>query len=261
MKSTIRKTLLTLQSEASFLARIKERFYFHARHLLRIPHENDFKALKLIRSSSEECYVDVGANRGQSIESTLLFKPDAQVVSFEPNPLLAQELERQYRSRKNIRIVSKGLADSVGQFTLFVPQYKRIICYDLASLDRESATNWINGQRVFGFDPAKLNIAEFKCEVSTLDMQHVKPIFIKVDVQGLEYNVLNGARETLRQWEPVLLIEDFRGDPRTAVLAEELGYEEYGFDGLSFEKGKNSGDNSFLITPRRFKDLQASSRC
>src|SRR5215472_5871852 len=226
MKSTIRKTLLTLQSEASFLTRIKEGFYFYARRLLRIPHENDFRALKLIRSSSEECYVDVGANRGQSIESTLLFKPGAHVVSFEPNPLLARELERRYRSRKNIRIVPKGLADSAGQFTLFVPRYKRVICYDLASLDRESAAHWINGQRVFGFDPAKLNISEFPCEVSTLDLQHLKPAFIKVDVQGLEYNVLKGAKQTLRQWEPILLIEDFRGDPRTAVLAEELGYEE-----------------------------------
>lgn len=261
MKSAIRKTLLTLQSEASFLARIKEGFYFRARRLLSIPHENDFKALKLIRSSCEECYVDVGANRGQSIESTLLFKPEAQVVSFEPNPLLAGELERRYGSRKNIRIVSKGLADSVGQFTLFVPQYKRVICYDLASLDRGSAANWINGQRVFGFDPAKLNISEVKCEVSTLDLQHLKPVFVKVDVQGLEYNVLNGAKETLRQWEPILLIEDFWGDPRTAALAEELGYEEYGFDGVSFQKGENSGDNAFLITPRRFKDLQAASRC
>lgn len=260
MKSTIRKTLLTLQSKASFLTRIKEGLYFHARHLLRIPHENDFKALKLIRSSSEECYVDVGANRGQSIESTLLFQPDALVVSFEPNPLLAQELERRYRSRKNIRIVPKGLADSVGQFILFVPQYKRVICYDLASLDRESAASWINGQRVFGFDPAKLHVSEFKCEVSTLDMQQLKPVFIKVDVQGLEYNVLNGAKETLRQCEPILLIEDFRGDPRTAVLADELGYEEYRFDGVSFHKGENSGDNSFLMTPRRFRDLQAGNR-
>jgi FkbM family methyltransferase len=261
MKSTIRKILLTLQSEFSFLTDIKESLYFHARLLLRIPHENDFKALTLIRSSSQQCYVDVGANKGQSIESMLLFKPDAQVVSFEANPMLAQKLERRYGSWKNIRIVPKGLADSVGQFTLFVPRYKRVICYDLASLSRESAANWINEEKVFRFDPAKLNISEFKCEVCTLDMQHLKPAFIKVDVQGLEYNVLNGARETLRQWEPILLIEDFRGDPRTAVLAEELGYEEYRFDGVSFKKGKNTGDNSFLITPQRFKELQASSSC
>jgi FkbM family methyltransferase len=259
MKSTIRKVLLTVQSEASFITGAKESFYSHARHLLRIPHENDFKALKLIRSTSQECYVDVGANKGQSIESILLFKPDAQIVSFEPNPALAQKLELRYGSRENIRIVPKGLADSVGQFTLFVPCYKRIACYDLASLDRNSAANWINEERVFGFDPARLTISEFKCEVSTLDLQQLKPVFVKVDVQGFEYNVLNGARETLRRCEPILLVEDFRGDPRTALLAEELGYEEYRFDGTSFQKGANSGDNSFLITRRRIKELQTSN--
>src|SRR5262249_10105906 len=153
------------------------------------------------------------ANKGQSIESILLFKPDAEIVSFEPNPSLAHKLTMRYKRRRNIHIVAKGLADSVGQFTLFVPCYKQAVCEDLASLDRESAANWIDEKRVFGFDPAKLFIAELKCEVSTLDMHQLAPIFMKVDVQGYEYNVLNGARETLRRWEPILLVEDFRGDP------------------------------------------------
>jgi FkbM family methyltransferase len=259
MKRTIKKVLITLQSEAPFLKGAKQGFYSHTRRLLRIPHENDFQALKLIPFSMQGCFLDVGANQGQSIESILLFKPDAQIISFEPNPGLAQKLERRYKHRKNIRIVAQGLADSVGQFALFVPSYKSLICDDLASLDRASAANWINKQRVFGFDPAKLTVTEVKCQVGTLDMLQLAPIFMKVDVQGYEYNVLNGARETLRRWEPILLVEDFKGDPRTARVAEELGYREYLFDGTSFREGTTTGDNSFLMTPRRLKDLQGSS--
>lgn len=255
MKSTIRKLLLTLQSEASFLTGAKESFYRSTRRLLRMPHENDFRLLKQIRSASDDCYVDVGANKGQSIESILLFKPDAQIVSFEPNSALAQKLEARYKFRKNIRIVPKGLADSAGQFTLFIPHYKHILCYDLASLDRNSAANWITSERVFRFDPSRLSVSEFRCEVSTLDSQQLKPVFIKVDVQGYEYHVLNGARETLARYEPILLVEDFKGDSRTARLVKELGYEEYQFDGRSLRKASGNPENSFLITPRRIKDL------
>jgi FkbM family methyltransferase len=261
LRRTVKKAVMTLVSEAPFLKEVKECAYFHVRRVLRIPHESDFKVLKLIRSSSKGCYVDVGANLGQSIESILLFRPEAQIVSFEPNPRLAQKLEIRYEHLRNVRIVAYGLADSVGQCTLFVPSYKGLVCDDLASLDKESAASWLNTQTVFGFDPAALSIAEVRCEVSTLDMQQLAPIFVKVDVQGYEYNVLNGARETLGRWEPILLVEDFRGDPRTARLAEELGYEEYGFDGASLRKGSSRSDNSFLITPRRIKDLQALSPC
>lgn len=259
MKSTIRKSLLTLQSEVAFLTGVKEAFYRFSRRLLRIPHENDFRLLKLVRSDADDCYIDVGANKGQSIESILLFKPDARIVSFEPNVGLAQKLEMRYGGRENIRIVPKGLADSAGRFTLFVPQYKHILCYDLASLDKQAAATWITSDRVFGFDPSRLSVFEFACEVSTLDSQQLNPVFIKVDVQGYEYHVLNGARETIKKHEPILLVEDFKGDPRTARLAEELGYEEYQFDGTSLRKGPSNQENSFLLTPRRMKDLVTSA--
>jgi hypothetical protein len=82
--------------------------------------------------------------------------------------------------------------------------------------------------------------------------QKLAPCFIKVDVQGWEYNVLNGGRETLRNFEPVLLVESFREDPRMVKLAEEIGYEEYYFDGCFLRKGSPSEvPNSFLMTPSR----------
>ncbi len=137
-----------------------------------------------------------------------------------------------------------------------MPSYKGFVYDGLASLDRDAAASWINEERVFGFDPSRLRISAVQCDVSTLDTQQLVPFFIKVDVQGHEYNVLNGGRETLRQYEPILLIEAFRGDPRTVKLAEELGYEEYHFDGSYLRNGSPSGgSNSFLITPAKAKRL------
>jgi FkbM family methyltransferase len=256
VKQNLRKLLLTVQSDFPFVAGAKERLYYHSRRYLRIPHESDFRILTLIRASSQDCYIDVGANKGQSIESILLFKPDAQIISFEPNPGLAGQLAKRYKHRKSIQVMAQGLADRMGQFTLFVPFYKRLPCYDLASLNRDSAANWINEDRVFGFNSTRLRIAEVECQVSTLDTHKLSPIFMKIDVQGFEYNVLKGALTTLRRSEPVLLIEDYRGDPRTIQLAESLGYQEYRFDGAQLVRGQTRGDNSLLITPTRVQQLR-----
>lgn len=261
MDESAKKILRTLQSEFPLLKELKEGLYFHGRRALRIPHESDFKALRLIPKSCPGVYVDVGANHGQSIESILLFRPEARIVSFEANPMLAEKLVRRYKGHENIRVIPTGLADKPGGFVLFVPSYKGFVYDGLASLEKTAAVSWINGKTVLGFDPNNLAIAEVPAAVETLDKYNLSPAFMKVDVQGYEYNVLRGAEETLRAFEPVLLIEDFASDQRTIQFAAKLGYDEYHFSGRSLRKGAPpAGPNSFLITPARMKTLMQSSQ-
>jgi FkbM family methyltransferase len=253
---TIKKVFRTLQSEFAFLKETKDSLYLYGRRRLAIPHERDFRAVARIPISTQGCFVDVGANQGQSIQSILLAQPTAKIVSFEANPVLSQTLASRYKNQDNVLVISKGLSDSAGTFTLFVPSYKGFVYDGLASLDRYAAASWINEKTVFRFDPSKLTVAELHCTVDTLDAHQLAPVFIKVDVQGCEYNVLNGGKETLRRYEPVLLVEAFRSDPRTVQLLEELGYEEYYFDGSFLRKGSHmKGLNSFLITPGKIETL------
>ena len=250
-----------MQSELPFVKEAKDSIYLSARRSLRIPHERDFEALKIIPAYWPGSFVDVGANQGQSIESIRLFRPDAQVISFEANPGLALQLASRYGRQKNIHVVAKGLGDSPGRFTLFVPSYKGFLYDALGSLDKHAAGAWISDRTVFGFDAAKLSIAEMECQVDTLDAQQLAPVFMKLDVQGYEYNVLNGGRETLKTYEPILLVETFRDDARTVQLAEELGYEEYYYRrGFLWRGAPLDGPNSFLMTRRRYEALVEASR-
>src|SRR4030088_2897925 len=79
----IKKLIRTAQSEMAFLKEAKDSLYLHGRRLLRRPHEKDFLALAAIPDKLSGCYVDVGGNQGQSIESIKLVKPNASVISFE----------------------------------------------------------------------------------------------------------------------------------------------------------------------------------
>jgi hypothetical protein len=121
LDESIKKVLRTVQSEFPFLKEAKENFFLHARRRLAIPHERDFNVLASIPAPAQECFVDIGANHGQSIESILLLQPDARIVSFEANRPLAQKLTLRYRCHDNVRVIAKGLSDWSGRSTLFVP--------------------------------------------------------------------------------------------------------------------------------------------
>lgn len=250
MKKTTRilkKILRTVQSEFPMLKQTKEVSFLHLRRLLRLPHEKDFYFIKSISDVDERCYVDVGANWGQSVESILLFKPNAQIVAFEPNIMLAERLRYLYRNKPNVRIVGKGLADRSGSFTLFMPSYNGYLYDGLASFSSHEAATWLSPRTIYRFDPKKLTVLKLECYVETLDSQDLKPLFIKIDVQGYECQVLMGAKKTLEKYKPIILIEGFRSNKQTVSLAEELGYEEYHFDGGTCKKGKSRTRNSFLL--------------
>jgi len=165
-------------------------------------------------------------------------------------------LRRRYAPRREVTIVAAGLADRADSFSLFVPSYNGFLYDGLASFDRAAASRWLSSETLYGFDPARLRIEEIGCRVETLDSQGLDPIFVKIDVQGFEYQVLLGARATLKRSEPMLLVENVRADSRLIRLTEELGYEEFHYDDGRLKPGPSAGENSFLLTERRRGSLR-----
>ena len=86
-------------------------------------------------------------------------------------------------------------------------------------------------------------VEELDVRVERLDdvlPEGIQPVFVKIDVEGAEEEVILGAQETLRRHRPVVAFEHGRGSadhygttPGTIhdLLADELGYEISGLDG------------------------------
>ena len=142
------KAVRTLQSEFWFLKEAKDALYLHGRRLLHMPHEADFRAVRLIADKFAGSFIDVGANQGQSIESIRLFAKDARIVAFEPNPAICSVLMRRYWGASGIEVRGVGLSDRKTVLTLYVPSYRGFVYDGLASFDRTEALSWINPQRV-----------------------------------------------------------------------------------------------------------------
>jgi FkbM family methyltransferase len=202
--------------------------------LLGRPHEEDFAALMCFREFG--VLVDVGGNYGQSIWSMRLFCPNALIVSFEPNVLLADKIRRRYCADAHVQVKALGLSSKAGEFDLHVPSYRGMTYPGLASVDESEARGWLSGRTIYGFRDRYLAIGILRCRFDTLDAQQLAPSFIKVDVQGHEYEVLLGGLVTISQHRPVLMLESAWRDQRINDLLKTLGYDEYAFHNGTFTR-------------------------
>lgn len=219
-------------------------------------HERDFHALRHLGFNKSPLLVDVGGNVGQTVLSFYAVFPAATVVSFEPNPAAFYKLERLTKRFPRLTTIPNGLSDQTGEAELFVPAYNGNVLTGLASFDYESAKSWLRPDRVLRFDPMKLTVSSKRLPIVRLDDYELRPDFIKIDVQGLEYRVLAGGLDTIRTYRPVIMAETIRYLSDAHLVVEPLGYRLMEFDGHRFaEVGELPRRlNQFLIPAERLSD-------
>jgi FkbM family methyltransferase len=221
------------------------------RRALTKPVEHDFRVVKFLKTQPGDVFCDIGCNRGQSIESFLIFNKNCKIVAFEPNPITFEKAKAKYKGSSRITIYNIGLSAERSRQTLFIPKYRATYFDELASFDSVSARNWFSGDRIIGFDDRLISLTEFKCEVATLDSYALSPAFIKIDVQGYEAKVLQGAWSTITRVKPILLIENDEHSSAEAVsgLLGSIGYQPHRFDGEKLHRNEFGSPNTFYIVP------------
>ncbi len=91
-----------MQSRFGALLEAKATLQRTVRRAQKRPFEADFYVLEKLNVGEGLC-LDVGGNRGQSIDAIRLMQPDCKIVSFEPSSLLADALEKQTAGDANNR--------------------------------------------------------------------------------------------------------------------------------------------------------------
>lgn len=244
MNDGLRKMARTVQTWFPWAADAKYAAQRAARRLCRRPFEADFRALRLLDLGPAPLVIDVGANRGQSIDALRLLVPRAHVIAFEPNPGLAEQLRHRYRHERRVDVVPFGLGDRSGLLDLAVPHYNGFPFDGLASFDEAAVGGWLQS-RIVGYAPARLRIARIGCAVRRLDELGLDPALIKVDVQGFERQMLLGARETLRRARPALLVEG--PDGLTVEYLHGLGYRPHAYREGRLVPGELGAQNTFFL--------------
>jgi FkbM family methyltransferase len=176
-------------------------------HLTHRPRSSEHELDFLDRIVPERAVtVDVGANCG--LYTRKLARLSRKVHAFEPSRKMAEILRR--TSAPNVSVHEIALSDQIGEAELFIPKDNDQLVHGLASLEPRLMAP---GQKV----------ASARVPMARLDaIVHEDVAFVKIDVEGHELNVLNGAVELLENSQPVFLVE---AEDRHRAQATQLLFE------------------------------------
>lgn len=160
--------------------------------------------------------IDVGANYGGYVHFMRRFSK--QVLAFEPIPDFVQLLRLKFP--RDVVVEPIALSDSVGKTLLYMPLIDGTIVTGCSTISPNASA-------------AYLANSVMEVQRDRLDNIYRGTVgFMKIDVEGHEQAVLDGALETITRCHPRLLIEiEERLSPgglaRTGTFLKGLGYTGY----------------------------------
>jgi FkbM family methyltransferase len=167
---------------------------------------------------------DVGANRGQFSLYSLARFPSARIFAFEPIPDAALHLEKLFENENQVQVMPFALGNSEGEVDMHL------------SAKEDSSSLLPVGERQITLFPGTDEVGTVRAQVRRLDnvlaeRNFEAPALLKVDVQGFELPVLQGAEQSLRLFDQVLVeasfTELYEGQalfPEVARYIEERGF-------------------------------------
>ena len=160
---------------------------------------------------------DIGAHVGfYTLLASVLVGENGKVYAFEPNPRNLDYLKRHLAINgvTNVEVMECAVSDKDG--------------YASFDIDKRHDLGHISDS------------GSFKVKICTLDSlvfskKILPPNFIKIDVEGAEFQVLNGAKEILKKFSPVLILDIHSPEigKRCIELLTPFDYSFYPIDNQS----------------------------
>lgn len=188
--------------------------YYRVRGFLGLKVERELRLVACFADPSRPAF-DVGTHFG--VWSAAMVPHFSAVHAFEAMPRLAEMLRRGHRGGRVI-VHEVAVSDSNGRTTLRAP----VIGWGRSTVEPQN--------RLAGLRDESSPVREIDVTMARLDdMNLPDPAFIKIDVEGHELAVLEGARALLARARPVLVMEmeDRHAPGKRAAILEfltRLGY-------------------------------------
>jgi FkbM family methyltransferase len=157
----------------------------------------EIEALKYIDSKIKASVIfDVGANMGNYTKSISEFL-SATIYCFEPSTYVFQKLQQNVSHYKNVHCFKIALSDKEGTATL----YSRESNHEVSSLINTSIDKY--GKTTI--ETVFITTLDNFCSHNNIDQID----FLKIDVEGYELSVLNGAKNMLYKKKIIFIQFEF----------------------------------------------------
>lgn len=183
-----------------------------------IPLEDGFNFLKFIKPLSQNFVaLDIGANDGTSIRMIHKYIPDSVIESFDP-------ITKPKFKLKNVNFHKIGLSNKDQELEIFSPIIKGKVFSQYSSIYKEKIIHQISSD--MKLNESKVLLQKNRITLRKTDNFDFTPFFMKIDVEGAELTVLEGAELTIKRNLPVLLIEIQNNDiyEKVTKFLGKMGY-------------------------------------
>jgi len=179
-----------------------------------------------------ETWLDIGAHYGYTaIALCGLVGPGGRVYAFEPLQTSAGHVNqtRRLNSLRQLSVIPMGLGSTASLEVRRLPSVRGMIDSTLPSADWEES----------------VVVAQFDWLWPLISGRVLTFHGIKIDVQGMELEVLQGMRGSLRSFKPRVAVEFHRGVDRQSTLSilAECGY---GMPGTPIEPAAGETISQYL---------------
>lgn len=142
--------------------------------------------------------VDVGANRGQTINFFLKSNPNSSLFSFEPNPKLSKDLKEKYKNYENVEIIQFGVSNKIGNRIFYENILDESSTFEELNMDSKYLKMKAS---ILGVKPEKIVKKSYPVKVTTLDHffkeRNLEIVnVLKIDTEGHELKCLEGLFES-----------------------------------------------------------------
>jgi FkbM family methyltransferase len=141
--------------------------------------------------------IDIGCHKGEIMDQMIKFSPLGNHFGFEPIPWLFENLLEKYKG-KNVKIYPQAVGNIEKKSSFKI--VKNALAYS-GLKNREYA---IKNPEIIEIEINQVTLNDVFSNLNKLDL-------IKIDVEGGEYHVIEGAKELIKKLKPALLFEFGKG--------------------------------------------------
>ena len=152
-------------------------------------------------------FIDIGSHQGEFISRFLKNKKIKKIYGFEPNILLFKNLFKTFQYNKKVILSNNALGENEAIKKLFLSN----LTYNSSMSKFNKNSNYLKFKNLILNENVNQNFSKVKQITFNryFKSKKIKNSFLKLDVEGYEYNVLRGASHKIQDIKYILIESQF----------------------------------------------------